>query len=229
MTKENQKAVLFDVDGVVLDTESTYASAHEACVRAFGGRLPKGFYRVVGGPGRSHEAVRAEFIAAAGIPIDPWEYTKKFRQICAQSFAGPVPVVPGALELWEQLTKAGYFCGFVTSSKAEFIKPLLRRTALAPMAGSLRHFVYGDDVLQKKPAPEGYLLAMERFGISGQSTVVLEDSQSGVTAALAAGLRVVALRHDYNQGQDFSGALAVLPSLADTEAVVRTITALLGA
>lgn len=225
-----KKAVLFDIDGVVLDTEGIYASAHEACVRAFGGRLPKGFYRVISGAGRSHEAVRAEFIEASGVCIDSWEYTKKFREICAQSFAaGPVPVVPGALELWEQLTKAGYFCGFVTSSKAEFVKPLLRRTALAPFVGSLGYFVYGDDVLQKKPAPEAYLLALERFGISSRRAVVLEDSQAGISAALGAGLPVVALRHDYNKGQDLSGAARVLPSLADTAAAARAITAALGA
>lgn len=81
----------------------------------------------------------------------------------------------------------------------------------------------GDDVTNKKPAPDAYRLALCQLGIKSEYAVAIEDSESGIRSAFEAGVQVVALRHEYNAGQDFSKASQVLTTLEGLEEILSDL------
>ncbi|MBI3698538.1 MAG: HAD-IA family hydrolase, partial [Acidobacteria bacterium] len=87
--------------------------------------------------------------------------------------------------------------------------------------------VSADDVRRPKPAPDAYLIALDRLRIGPTAAVAFEDSASGLEAAGAAGLPVLALRHSFNLEQDLSRAVAQFDSLCDSSTIVETIESLL--
>jgi HAD superfamily hydrolase (TIGR01509 family) len=102
--------------------------------------------------------------------------------------AGPVPVLPGALELVRQVQAAGLPHALVTSSESEVVDAVLAQLDVAfPV------IVCAADVSRTKPDPEGYLLAAAKLGVEPQQCIALEDSVNGVLAAEAAGYRTVAV------------------------------------
>jgi HAD superfamily hydrolase (TIGR01509 family) len=217
----HDRAVLFDMDGVLVQTEALKARAHTAAVEHLGGGVPEGFYPTV--MGRSHESVRGAFLAAAGLDgADPARYTRFYRAYYRRLVQSEVYVTPGVVELIESLS--AFRLAVVSSSRAETVAQVLEQTGLA------RYFpvrVSADDTARHKPAPDPYLCALERLSLPATRGVAIEDSQSGVESAAAAGLPVLALCHAFNCGQDFSPAAAVLDDLSDTCSVVRLIQDLL--
>ena len=101
---------------------------------------------------------------------------------------GPVPVLPGALELVEEVRTAGLPYALVTSSEPEVVDAVLDRLAV-----QFPVIVCAADVSHPKPDPEGYLLAAAKLGADPDQCIALEDSVNGVTAAEAAGYRTVAV------------------------------------
>ncbi len=213
-----KKTVLFDMDGVIVRTEHLKAAAHTAAVAKFGASVPDDLYADV--MGQTHQDVRAAFIRAAGIPIDPKEYTEEYRRVYSAFLDTQTELVPGVRELLAGLDAAGFQLALVTSSIRPPAEYLLKKFRLD-------HFFKGkicaEDVQHGKPDPEPYLKALDLLSAQATGTVVLEDSRSGIIAANAAGLAVIALRHLYNQQQDFSIAFAVLDTLRDTRAVIDLI------
>ena len=170
------------------------------------------------------------FLAVAGLEdVDPARYTAFYRQVYRRLVQSEVRVTPGVVALLEALCAQGARAprlAVVSSSRAETVAQVLRQTGLA------RYFsvrVSADDVARHKPAPDPYLCALERVGLPAARGAAIEDSQAGVASAAAAGLRVLALRHAFNGGQDFSRAAAVLEDLADTRAVSQVVDGLLAA
>jgi len=87
--------------------------------------------------------------------------------------------------------------------------------------------VSGDDVEEEKPAPEPYLKALEELSLEASRAVVIEDTESGVASAAAAGVTAIAVKHEFNGRHDFSGAVVVLEDLLDARDVVRLVESLL--
>ncbi|MFQ5631813.1 MAG: HAD family hydrolase, partial [bacterium] len=89
---------------------------------------------------------------------------------------------------------------------------------------NLAHFfdvtICADDVQREKPAPDPYLLALERLNLPAPAAVIIEDSETGIAAAKAAGVPVIAVRHDFNGLHDFSNANAEVDSLKDTGRII---------
>ncbi len=218
---EKEKAILFDLDGVLVLTESLKALAHTATVKRFGGDIPISFYRDL--MGQSHEAVRGAFIKASSINIDPVTYTQTFRETYQELLRNDLKTTPGAEELVRQLAEAGYLMAVVSSTRKKTMEGILSSTGLARFFSA---FVGSDDVDKKKPAPDAYLLALRMLDVLPDSAVVIEDSESGVNAAHNAGLRVLALRHQFNASHDFTHASVIVDSLLDTQFTVRLITLL---
>jgi HAD superfamily hydrolase (TIGR01509 family) len=213
-----KKKVLFDMDGVIVKTEHLKAAAHEAAVAKFGGCVPENLYASV--IGQTHNDVRAAFIRAAGIPIDPDGYTREYRRVYSVSLDTEVELVPGIGELLAALDVKGFQLALVTSSTRPPAEKLLGKFHLDHF---FRVKICAEDVQHGKPDPEPYIKALEKLSARPADTIVLEDSLSGIIAANAARLTVITLRHLYNQQQDFSLAFAVLDSLADTRKVMELI------
>ncbi len=216
------KAVLFDLDGVLVLTESLKASAHAATIKRFGGDVPISFYS--GLMGQSHEVVRGAFIEASAINIDPDAYTQVFREIYRELLRSDLKTTPGAEELVRRLAEAGYLLAVVSTTRKKTMEEILASTGLAHFFSV---FVASDDVDNKKPAPDAYLLALNQLNISSNSAVVIEDSESGIRAAYNASLPVIALRHSFNTNHDFTHANVVVDSLLDSQPIIQAIETLL--
>ena len=214
--------VLFDLDGVVVMSEHVKAQAHSATIAAYGGEVPAPFYANI--MGQSHQAVRAAFIAASGRAIDPEAYSELYQKVLHERMLTGVRVAHGVLALLARLSSAGYALALVTSSIRWMMDLSLELTATEPFFHAK---ICADDVQRTKPAPEPYLLALAKLRLPAEQAVVFEDSQTGITAAKAAGLPVIAIRHPFNGSHDFAAADVVLDTLHDTESVVETIESVL--
>lgn len=205
---ETKRAVLWDFDGVLFPTEELRDQTHQEVVKRSGGQISPNFYKETGAAGRAHEDVRKQFIRASGITASSEKYTRLFQKILRQKLPNLVPT-PGVAELLSALQAKGYLQAVVSSSPRSEVLPTLVRSGFAPFFTTV---VCGDEVARKKPAPDGYLTALGDIEMHPAQAVAIEDSRSGIEAALAADLRVIAFRHEYNQDHDFVGANLVIDS-----------------
>lgn len=217
-TGSAKKAVLFDMDGVLVLTDQLKAEAHSATVRKLGGDVPPGFYQLH--MGNSHSRVRGAFIAEAGIECDLAEYTRLYHEIYSNLLDTCLQLAPGAAVLLERLVDCGFVLAVVSSSKAWMMERVLVRTRLSDY---FQARVCAEDVHRPKPAPDAYLLAMERLATGRGSAVAVEDSGPGVEAALAAGIPVLAVRTAWNRGHNFSRAATEIDSLEDAPGILEVI------
>ena len=217
-----EKAVLFDMDGVLVKTEHLKAEAHASAAAQFGGQVAQDLYASV--MGQPHPAVRAAFIAAAGMAIDPTAYTTAYLEIYHHLLDSRLSLTPGVMALLTGLQAQKLPLALVTSSQAGTTEKILSQAGLA---GFFPVRIVAEDVRRGKPDPEAYQAALGRLGLRSSEALALEDSQAGVAAAAAAGLPVMALRHRYNTGHDFSQAIGILDSLADTPNVINLMVQIL--
>jgi HAD superfamily hydrolase (TIGR01509 family) len=215
---QEKRAVLFDLDGVLVRTEALKAEAHAAAVRRLGGKVSPLLYRRY--MGKSHEAVRSAFLAEAGIKADLRDYTRIYQEEYRELLRQRLTVAPGAAELLRDLVDRGFSLGLVTSSRSWMTDYVLDKTGLDAFF-NVR--VSAEDVKNPKPAPDSYRLAMRLIGARLGEAVAIEDSESGVEAATRAGLAVVAIRHSWNQNHDFAKAIAVFDSLQNSARILAAI------
>ncbi len=202
------RAVLFDFDGLIVDTETPEYLAWRTVYARRGLRFPlESWLQNVGrndrpfdplGPFRGGpegaDAVRAEWRAAHAM-LEP---------------AYMVPL-PGLLPLLRLLREHGWRAAIGSSSTRGRIIAMLERLGLA---GRFAAVAGGDEVPRAKPAPDVYLLAAERIAVPPARCTVLEDSENGVRAAKAAGMRCIAVPSMLTRSLDFSGADLVVDHLA---------------
>lgn len=175
-------AVIFDMDGLLLDSERLIAASFEAVSQEMGEELPSDIWlRMVGKGDRDCHAMLADCIgqtrARALLDAGKQRYAEKAR-------AG-IPHRPGVVDLLEWLVHRGLPRAVATTTR----QPLAGQKLAA--AGLLEYFqavVSSSDVEHPKPAPDVYLLAAKRLGVAPAQCLVLEDSPTGVRAALAAGM-----------------------------------------
>lgn len=177
-------AVLWDMDGTLIDTEPFWMTAEMELVEAYGGVWTASDAVAMIG---SSMTVCAAALQARGVPLSAPEIAEALNGRVGAAVAAGVPWKPGALELLTALSSAGVPQALVTSSQAVLASPF------AQTAGVFDVVVAGDHVTHSKPHPEPYLTAARLLGLDPGVCVVVEDSPSGVAAALAAGARVVAL------------------------------------
>jgi HAD superfamily hydrolase (TIGR01509 family) len=195
-------AVLWDMDGTVVDTEPLWFAAETALVESYGGTWSH--EDAVGMIG-SQLPRSARLLIARGVPLTVDEVLDGLaaRLVAAQA-DGP-PWLPGAFELLTAVAEAGVPQALVTSSYRSFITPTLA-------SGFFTTAVVGDEVSHGKPHPEPYLEAARRLGADVAACVVVEDSAIGVGAGLAAGARVL--------GVTGFGALPDDPRLSRADSLV---------
>ena len=209
------EAVVFDVDGTLVDSER---HGHRVAFnRAFAeAGLPHEWDEAAYGHWLSfHGGVRRidAFLEEAGYPEDeraglaPRLHAAKTRILREMIDAGAIPPRPGMAELVDDLGAAGVRLGVATVGSPGWVTHLLDR--LFPGA-SFEAVVTGADVAAKKPDPGCYLLALERLRVPPGAAVAVEDSATGLAAAVAAGLRCVVVVNDYTAAEDMAGAHLVL-------------------
>jgi len=120
--------------------------------------------------------------------------------------------MPGLVELLAALERRGIPKGIATSSRRSFVERVLRKFAYEPRFAPI---LTSEDITEGKPHPEIYIKAASRLGIAPNEMLVLEDSQNGCRAAVAAGAIAIAVPGPHSRRHDFTGAALVADSLAD--------------
>ena len=196
-------AVIFDFDGIVLDSETPEYESHRRIYERSGIELTVDEWcGVIGTWSEGHD--------------EQW-----FRKLCAQSAHAPtrdayfaerrrifeeiVPAGPmrGIRDLLLTLREAGIPAAVASSAPARWVVGAVERIGLRPLFGAV---VTGDEVAHRKPAPDVYLEAARRLGVDPARSVAIEDSGPGISAARAAGMKAVAIPHWLTESHDLSGA-----------------------
>lgn len=144
---------------------------------------------------------------------DSWDaLAEESEDLFLSLLDGRLAPMPGLLEFLDALESAGRPKAICTSSSRRLVEGILSRFAMQPR---FAFTLVAEDIVQGKPHPEIYLKAAERFGIRPEEMVVLEDSQTGARAGIAAGAQVVAVPGEHSRNHDFTGVRLVAQSLAD--------------
>jgi HAD superfamily hydrolase (TIGR01509 family) len=218
--------LIFDVDGVIADTEAPTA---EATIKVFEDLFGiKGVKRedFEAGIGRGAEAYIVAAAKIHGLELTDKQLAQAVR-MREQNFIrlleqSTLPAFPGVLELMEAaLTRPDFRLAIATSSSREMSEVALRG---AKVPYNKMAYVTGSDVKNKKPHPEIFLLAAEQMGIPPTSCVVIEDSPGGVEAAKAAGTRCIAVTNTTTAKNLYEADL-LCDSLeqVDTETILKLI------
>jgi HAD superfamily hydrolase (TIGR01509 family) len=180
-------AVLFDMDGLLVDTEPLWLETEVEVMARLGATWSAADQEVLLG-GSMDRTVRY-LLEKATRPVPDRTVVEWMRDgMLDRVRAGRVVMRPGARELFAEVTAAGVPRALVTSSERRFAEAVLASTGTTfPVA------VFGDDVTATKPDPEPYLLAAKLLDVDPERCVALEDSPNGVASAGAAGCRVVAV------------------------------------
>jgi HAD superfamily hydrolase (TIGR01509 family) len=217
------KALIFDCDGVLVDTERdghrvafnrAFAEAGlavEWSVPVYGKLL-----EIAGGKERmKHYFDRHGWPKGTAADTLIPELHKRKTAIFTQLIAGgALPLRPGVARLVDEAHEAGVRLGVCTTSAPKSVDGVL--DLMGPKRKAYFEIVLaGDIVANKKPNPEIYVLARERLGLRGQDCVVIEDSRNGLLAATGAGMPCVITKSAYTQHEDFREAARVVPELGD--------------
>ena len=180
------EAVIFDMDGTLLDTESVFRTiVFEVCTELGFEMTDAVHMAMVGG---SHEHTNRLLVESYGVSFPYTLFDERCRVIMRERSHGGVPVKPGALELVRELRERNIPTAVATSSRNPHAQHHLTVAGLFDMFDTV---VTRDDVVNPKPHPEPYLTAARRLGVEPTHCLALEDSHAGVRAAHAAGMQTI--------------------------------------
>ena len=204
------RGVTFDLDGLLVNTEELYQDVGTELLRRRGKTFePDLLDRMMGRPQQVSLGIMIDW---HGLSDSVERLAEETREIFVSLLDTRLAPMPGAVSLIDGLTAAGVPFGVATSSGPDFAHDVLGRVGLLERMGFV---LTCDDVREGKPAPEIYLAAAGRLGVAPDRMLVLEDSQAGCRAAVAAGAVAVAVPGGHSLRHDFSGAAFVAESLAD--------------
>ncbi len=222
--EQSLKAILFDVDGTLADTEEAHRTSFN---RAFHDQglewhwdvpLYGELLKVTGGKERIRHFVETRLDQPpAGFSDDfvKMLHQAKTRHYTTLMAQGDVPLRPGIERLIRDAHAAGLVLAIATTTTEENVSALLQASLGLRWQQYFAEVGCGDVVPHKKPAPDIYHWVLDRIGLAPSSCIALEDSNNGLRSSLAAGIRTVVTVNAYTRHQDFTGALAVLDDLAD--------------
>jgi len=204
------RAVIFDFDGLILDTEEPVFRSWVEVYQEHGAQLP--FDRWV------------EIVGSTTIGFHPQHHLEELlgrplsqevldrRIVRRTELVHAKELLPGVLQHIEEARASGLKLGVASSSTTGWVKGHLARLGILDRFHCLR---CRDDVANVKPAPDLFLAVLECLGVAAAEAFVIEDSPNGITAAKQAGLRCVAIPNSITAGLDLSRADVVLSSLAE--------------
>ena len=192
----NRKAVLFDMDGVIIDSEPAHEAAFLHTLVA-AGEAPTGNWYKQHFAGKTDEAGFRSYFGSKSPPDISWLMRSKttfYTQHLSTEVTPYAATVATVKELHAQRTTLG----LVTSSSREEAEAILTTLELLPLFSVV---VYAEYVILGKPNPEGYIQAMRALDATPDRCTIIEDSPSGVAAAKAAGAKVIALQHTHTPAE----------------------------
>ncbi len=218
------KALVFDVDGTLADTERDgHRVAFNEAFADFGldwhwsDALYGELLKVAGGKERIRYYID-HYTPAFTAPGDLDEYiarlhAEKTRRYVRMLEHGEIPLRPGVRRLLEEARAAGLILAIATTTSLPNVQGLLRHCLDSEAESWFDLIAAGDMVPAKKPAPDIYRLVLERLGLAPGECIAFEDSDNGLRSARGAGIETVVTVNDYTRSHDFPGALLVVDQL----------------
>ncbi len=207
------RALLFDFDGLILDTEGPVYEAWREDYREHGHELPLEVYAACVGSDFNRFDPKAHLESLVGYAID-WPERDRWRERRALERVWSLGPLPGVVALLDEATAAGVPCAVASSSPRSWVEGHLSRLGLLERFAATRCL---DDVAEPKPAPDLFLAAAGAVGVAPGEALVLEDSRNGLLAASAAGIACVVVPNRVTAHLDFGGAALVANSLGDLQ------------
>ena len=204
-------AVVFDLDGLLLDSEQVWDEVREQLTRERGGRWHEGATRDM--MGMSSVEWSRYMHERLGLPEPAAEINAEVVRRMLERYGERLPLLPGAVEAVRRLA-ARWPLGLASSSNRELIELALEAAGIAEL---FRETVSSEEVERGKPAPDVYVEAAKRLGIAPERGVAVEDSHNGILSARAAGMRVIAVPNPHfpPRPEALAEADVVLGSLAE--------------
>ncbi|HUZ86503.1 MAG TPA: HAD family hydrolase [Candidatus Baltobacterales bacterium] len=203
------KAIVFDFDGLILDTEGPVYRSWVEVYQAHGEELPfERWIQIVGSTTLEfHPQHHLEERLGKPLPQEVLDrrVSRRTELVLAEK------LLPGVVELADEAASAGFKLGVASSSTNDWVRGHLARLGILDRFDCIR---CRDDVAHAKPEPDLYLAALDCLGVSANEAVAIEDSPNGIAAAKRAGLRCVAIPNAITRGLDLSHADLVVASLA---------------
>lgn len=208
------KAVFWDNDGVLVDTEKLYFQATRELLLRTGVILTETLFRQISlVEGRSaFDLAKAKGVSQEEIERHHGERNRRYTEL----LMGGVSVIDGAEEVLGAL-RGRVSQAIVTSSRREHFDAIHARTGLLAWFDFV---LTREDYLLSKPNPEPYLTALKKSGFKADECLVVEDSPRGLASALAAGIRCLVIPNDLTRGASFTGAWRVLESCREIPAEI---------
>ena len=209
--------VVFDLDGLLIDSEQVWDDVRETLASERGGRYDETAQRAM--MGMSSPEWSRYMHDQVGLADSPDEINRIVVERMRERYHAGPPWIPGALDAVHRMA-AAFTLGLASSSNRELIDAVLDAGAITSL---FRATVSSEEVARGKPAPDVYLEAARRLGADPGDCVAVEDSHSGIRSAKAAGMACIAIPNaHYSPGDAVGEADAVLDSIAElTPAAVR--------
>jgi len=202
------RAVIFDLDGVIVDTEPIWFETYSRVCHSYGVTFTEELDKLVKGRTNAYR----QLTAVLGIPEKHAEFAEKSRKIYRSLFDRKAKLMPGAVALLKELKK-NYSIAIATSANADRLEFNLEKfPRLRPLLSAT---VSANEVKNGKPAPDTFLLAAKKLSLEPRDCLVIEDAESGLEAAKSAGMKVIGLNPGHVTPQDLSKADRVISSLSE--------------
>ena len=212
------KAIFFDHDGTLVDSEPIHYQLWRDVLAAHGVALAEALYRdCYAGIPTADNAV--DLVARFAIDESPAALAEA-KNLATRRFLAQqaFPLMPGVRDVVPLLHRAGLRLAIVTGASSDGVQTTLRQHSLAEFFTTV---VSGDDVANSKPAPDCYRLAVHRLGLLPSECVAIEDTEHGVISAAAAGVACLAVPNEMSMNHDFSQAAALFKDLAGAVAWIQ--------
>lgn len=215
----NRGAVIFDMDGVLVNTEPVYIDISRRLLKRLGIQMPlERLHSYVGIPAeRIWSEIKQDFGLQESVKdLLQLEKEEQLRELAALD---PVPIVGGVIRLVEELKNLGFYLGIGSSSSRSVIDLILAKTGLR------QHFiavVSAEEVEHGKPAPDIFLAVADRLGCVPSACVVVEDSPHGISAAKAAEMTAIGFENISSGNQDLFEADLIIKDFTD-ESIIKMI------
>ncbi|MFZ6026902.1 MAG: HAD family hydrolase [Chloroflexota bacterium] len=204
------RALVFDFDGLIVETETPILRAWQEIYRSYGQELPVERWKLtIGSDDSAFDALAELARLVAGLDLEAIKTRRKAREL---ELATAQPLLPGVLDYIRHARELGLMLAVASSSSYRWVGGQLQRRGLLTAFDCI---IPRDLVARVKPAPDLYRMACETLGIKGNEAIALEDAPNGIRAAKAAGMFAVAVPHEHTRQMDFSMADMCVNSLAD--------------